>query len=216
MLTSKKLISSAILFSLGLPLTGCSTPDFQKSGLESIHQPVITRNNYTFDVISNGSGLTALDEQRLSEWFRSMDLRYGDRVSVDDPTGSQALQRDVNAIAGRFGLMVSDGAPVTSGQLTSGSARIVITRSTAAVPGCPDWSENIGSSLSNQAKSGFGCAVNSNLASMVANPEDLVRGASDTGKTTIMSSNKAIDTYRKSKALDPKDLAKNQTTDVGN
>ena len=40
-------------------------------------------------------------------------------------------------------------------------------------------------------------SARSNLAAMVANPEDLVRGRTDTGSTQAMTSNKAIDAYRK-------------------
>jgi pilus assembly protein CpaD len=38
--------------------------------------------------------------------------------------------------------------------------------------------------------------VNGNLAAMVANPEHLIKGAEGTGETVVMSSNKAIQSYR--------------------
>ena len=43
---------------------------------------------------------------------------------------------------------------------------------------------------------GFGCGVNGNLAAMVANPEDLITGQKGNGETVVMSSTKAIDSYR--------------------
>ncbi|NOU03953.1 MAG: pilus assembly protein CpaD, partial [Novosphingobium sp.] len=36
-----------------------------------------------------------------------------------------------------------------------------------------------------------------NLAAMVADPEHLLKGATGNGSTTVMSSTKAIDSYRK-------------------
>jgi len=48
----------------------------------------------------------------------------------------------------------------------------------------------------NATTSGYGCATNSNLAAMVANPEDLIQGQSGTGETVIMSGTKAIDSFR--------------------
>jgi pilus assembly protein CpaD len=84
---------------------------------------------------------------------------------------------------------------VTAGTLPAGTARLVITRTTASVPGCPDWSTHNDGNGNNATSTNYGCAVNSNLAVMVANKEDLVRGQSD-GGTTVMSGNKAIEAYR--------------------
>ena len=48
----------------------------------------------------------------------------------------------------------------------------------------------------NATSPGYGCAVNGNMAAMVASPEDLISGQAGTGETVVMSSTKAIDTYR--------------------
>ena len=125
-----------------------------------------------------------------------MDLGYGDRISIDDPMSNPSTKEAVAAIAARYGLLVSDGAPVTQGFVEPGKSRIIITRSRASVPGCPDWEGRFASNYGNATSPGFGCAVNGNLAAMVANPEHLVQGATGTGETVIMTSNKAIDSYR--------------------
>ena len=109
---------------------------------------------------------------------------------------SGATKAAVAELAARHGILVSEGAPVTSGYVQPGQARVVITRSTAGVPGCPDWSAKSDMNYNNATSPGFGCATNSNLAAMVANPEDLVEGQKGDGETTIMTSNKAIDSYR--------------------
>ena len=64
------------------------------------------------------------------------------------------------------------------------------------MPDCPDWSNNYGSNLGNRTSENFGCAVNSNIAAMVADPEHLLQGARGSGETVVMSSTKAINTYR--------------------
>jgi pilus assembly protein CpaD len=92
--------------------------------------------------------------------------------------------------------MISDTAPVTSGFINPGQARVVITRSSAAVPGCPDWSANSDMNYTNGTSPNFGCANNSNLAAMVADPQDLLEGKKGSGETVILTSNKAISTYR--------------------
>lgn len=219
-LRHSKPIAAALFISLGLATAGCSTTAhdtaYAKRGLESIHQPVVARNNYSLDITTNGRAIPEPEQQRLAEWFETMDLRYGDRISVDDPMGNTATRNAVSEIAGRFGLLVAEGAPVTPGEITPGHIRIVVTRSVATVPGCPDWSDSYASKLGNETGSGFGCAVNSNLAAMVANPEDLVRGARNSGATVMMTSNKAIDAYRDQEVTGTRKLTKNTTSEVGN
>jgi pilus assembly protein CpaD len=125
-----------------------------------------------------------------------MNLRYGDRVAIDGALPSDAVRADVAAMAARHGLLLSDGAPITSGYVDPGMVRVVVTRSRAYVPGCPDWTDKMASNLDNSTSDGFGCAVNGNLAAMVADPQHLLHGAEGTGETVVMSSTKAIETYR--------------------
>ena len=73
---------------------------------------------------------------------------------------------------------------------------MVVTRSTAEVPGCPNWSGQNRTTLGNGLSAGYGCAINSNLAAMIADPEHLLEGAQGTGETVVMTSNRAIDSYR--------------------
>ena len=129
-------------------------------------------------------------------WFDAMELGYGDRISLDDPTANPAVREDLAALAGRHGLLVSESSPVTPDYIDPGEARIVITRSTASVPGCPDWSANNEANEYNATYPGYGCAVNGNLAAMVANPEDLISGQKGSGETVVSTSTKAIEAYR--------------------
>ncbi len=154
-------------------------------------------SNYSLDVDANSGGLSISEQRRLNDWFAAMDVGYGDRISIDDPLASPATKEKVAEIAARYGLLVSEGAPVTTGLVNPGKARVVVTRSRATVPGCPDWEGRAAYNYNNGTNDGFGCAVNGNLAAMVADPEHLIHGASGTGETVIMTSNKAIDSYRK-------------------
>lgn len=191
----KRPLAAAIALSLGLTLAACGgTPN--NRGLESVKQPVVERQNYTLDVNTGAGGLSIPEQRRLADWFDTLGLKYGDRISIDDPLDSGATREVVAAIAGRHGLLISDGAPVTEGFVDPGAARVVVTRSRAYVPGCPDWSGQMTSTLNNETNNGFGCAVNGNLAAMIADPEHLLHGATGTGETVVMSASKAIDSYR--------------------
>ncbi len=196
-MTSKRKLAGALALSLGVTLAGCNSPSsVANHTLYSVKQPVVARTSYTLDVATGYDGLTIPEQQRLSGWFDAMDLRYGDRLSIEDPLASSATRDAIASVAARHGLLLSDGAPVTEGFLQPGTARVVITRSTASVPGCPDWSKRGDMNYANATSPGYGCAVNGNLAAMVANPEDLLSGQAGTGETVIMSSTKAIETYR--------------------
>ncbi|MDN3646076.1 CpaD family pilus assembly protein [Pontixanthobacter aestiaquae] len=188
-------LAGVLALSIGLTLGACGGMPTNRS-LDSVKQPVIERTNYTLDVRAGAGGLSIPEQQRLSGWFEAMDLRYGDRVSIDDPMSSNATREAVSKLASRHGILINQGAPVTAGYVDPGNVRIVITRSNAYVPGCPDWSAKSDMNYNNATSPGYGCATNSNIAAMVANPEDLIKGQEGTGETVVSTSNKAIDSYR--------------------
>jgi pilus assembly protein CpaD len=53
---------------------------------------------------------------------------------------------------------------------------LVMERYLVTLPACPDWSRQSGTDFSNLPFSNFGCATQSNLGLMVAEPKDLVSG----------------------------------------
>ncbi len=193
--THIKRASAGLALSLGLLTAGCGgTPEWR--GLESPNQPVVTRTNYTMDLSSGAAGLSIPEQRRLADWFAAMELGYGDRIAIDDRSMSQANRDAVQAIASRYGMIVEDTAPVTQGVIAQGAVRIVVTRSRAEVPGCPNWSAQSDLNGANATYPGYGCAVNGNLASMVADPEDLLRGQAAQGGSSEQTATKAINTYR--------------------
>ncbi len=212
-----KPFGAAIALSLGLATAACTAggSNAAMGGLDSVKQPVVQRNNFTFDLVTGSGGLSLPEQRRLAGWFESLDLRYSDKVYIDDPMASAATRDAIASIAGRYGVLLSKGAPVTPGYVDPGKARVVVTRASAEVPGCPDWSDKSLSHYGNGSWSGYGCATNSNLAAMVADPEDLIRGQRGTGETVVMSSTKAIDSYRKQAPTGEKGLKENTTSDGG-
>ena len=157
----------------------------------SVNQPVVERTEYVIDLASSGSGLAAGERERLDAWFGSLGLGYGDRLWVEEGYSGQARQ-DVARVAADYGLLLSDGAPVTAGAVASDAVRVIVSRSTAHVPNCPNWGEVGPSSTS----PGYGCAVNSNLAAMIADPADLVLGQAGSGTGDATTASKAIRVYR--------------------
>jgi pilus assembly protein CpaD len=125
-----------------------------------------------------------------------MDIGSGDRIAIDGAGPSDAVRADVSAIIGRHGLMLSEAGAASTGGIAAGSVRVTLTRSTASVLGCPDWAGRSGGNPGNATSANYGCAINGNIAAMVADPRDLLEGVEGTSNTLVMTSNKAIAAYR--------------------
>lgn len=178
-------------------LAGCGTPN---RGVESVHQPVVARTDYALDVQGDVAGLAPGEAQRLDGWLRTLRIGYGDTVAVDDPHGGGGRTRgDVAQVAARYGLLLADQAPVTPAQVAPGTVRVVVSRTTASVPTCPDYSRMYEPNFNAHTSSNYGCATNTNLAGMVANPTDLVRGAPGTGDYDAAAGTRAIAELRAAK-----------------
>ena len=187
-----------ILAFAAVSAAGCGyTPKDQPSrGIIPVNVPVVSRSDYSFDLAAPGGQLGPSEAGRLDAWFRGLQLGYGDSIYVDGPMAASA-RVDVARVAGQYGLMVvAAGAPVTVGAIPDGAVRVVVSRTRASVPNCPNWSEPAQPNFQNRSLSTFGCSVNGNLAAMIANPEDLVHGREASGVTDPTSASRAIDLYR--------------------
>ena len=162
-------------------------------GSESVHQPVVQRSDYVIDVSGNGLDPTAAAHVR--QWFNAIGLGYGDRVSIDTSVGADSSNEDVAAIVADYGMFVTAGSPVTEGAIQPGNVRIVVSRATASVSGCPDYGQGSQPNFTGATSSNFGCGINSTLAAMVANPEDLVSGQT-TRESSPETAAKAIRVWR--------------------
>ncbi|WP_165357168.1 CpaD family pilus assembly lipoprotein [Sphingosinicella sp. CPCC 101087] len=197
-----RITTLAALAALGLAAGGCAfnqgpTTPANNRTLNSLHQPVVQRTDYVLDLSSSGDALSEAELQRLDAWLQSIGTGYGDSLAIDEPRGFFSPQaRDaITRIAADYGMEVADGAPVLTGNVQPGMVRVIATRTTASVSGCPDWSEpDIIATTS--STSNYGCATNSNLAAMVANPEDLVLGQEGTTIGSGTTASRAVRTYR--------------------
>ena len=184
-------------------------------GLEAVNAPVVARNDYVFDASAPGGSLGPAEAARLDAWFRSLDLGYGDTITLDGAY-AEAARADVARVAGQYGMLVTTGTPVTEGRIPDGAVRVVVSRTRADVPGCPNWSEPAQPNYNNKMMPNFGCAVNGNLAAMVANPTDLIHGREGSGVTDAATASRAVQSYRTQKPTGEQGLEQVQTKKGGN
>ena len=189
--------SKFLLIALGSALAGCNTatPDMPSKGVASVNVPVVTTADYVFDAAAPGGSLAPGESDRLNGWFQGLGLGYGDTIYVDGGYAPGARSQ-VAAIAGRYGMLVNPGAPVTAGAVQPGAVRVVVARRRAVVPGCPNWTGADQPEWNNKTMPGFGCAVNSNLAAMIADPEDLLHGREAGSVTDSRTATRAVELYR--------------------
>jgi pilus assembly protein CpaD len=199
-MTKNKVTVAMLAFGMAVGLASPATAQLRgapNATLDSVNQPVVQRTDYVFDLAGGGSGVAGSELERLAAWFDTLGLGYGDRIMLD--TGSyydRRARQDIAALAADYGLLLSEGYPVTQGTVQPGSVRVIVSRSVASVPGCPNWTEAPELGNRNTTGSNYGCAVNSNLAAMIADPNDLVLGQTRSRGGDGNTASKAIKVYR--------------------
>lgn len=189
--------STAALIALSTVHPAAAEPT--NRSLESVNQPVVERTDYVFDLTPNGvGGLSEGEQARLLDWFDAIGLDYGDRVALaDGGYASDAVTDDVERLVKRYGLLLADRAPISSGLSPNGGTRIIVSRAIATVPGCPDWQGRYEGDFQGGATFNYGCATNGNLAAMIADPQDLIQGRGSRTDLRTARSNRAIDAFNK-------------------
>lgn len=198
-----KFLRVALLLGLAAPLGACGGSTLLSSnvnkGMQSVHQPVVTQSHFLYDVMARDSDpMSPAERVRLTGWLDSLDVGYGDHLAIasGDSYVAPAMRASIAEVLSHRGMMVEDDTSARAGRVPHGAVRLVLRRSSAAVTGCPNWRDTEENNMSGGMSTNYGCAANSNLAAMVADPEDLVRGQTSNSALRTATSNTAIKTYR--------------------
>ena len=194
---------SAICFGL----TGCLPEKSMWSENDTIKRNSVSLSHITHDLAFAGgtTGLTDAQAQELDRFLARTLAGYGDVFSIDAGTDETAMSRR-DALASYLhsrGFTVSTEPAVYGGPLASDTVRIILNRYVVTPPPCPDWRQPSNPDFNNQSGSNFGCATETNLGLMVANPRDLVDGRS-LGTADAENAAKAVQNYREDKVKEPK------------
>ncbi len=163
--------------------------------LDTQKAPVISVTELGYDLRFTEDRLDPAQARAFGAYLAAVGVGYGDKASVSGATRAQRAR-----VAGFFaeaGVPVEDGGAAAE----AGVVHVAIRHASAAVPGCPDWRrlsnpESAGSTMSN-----YGCATRSNLAAMVADPNDLIEGKPFKGTDAFVIA-KGIKAYRDLPARD--------------
>jgi pilus assembly protein CpaD len=207
--------SKVILIALASSVAACNAPDRPDAGVASVNVPVVTSADYVFDAAAPDGALAPGETDRLNGWFQGLGIGYGDSIYVDGAY-ADAARGQVAAVASQYAMTVSDGAPVTAGVVQPGTVRVVVSRRRAEVPNCPNWSVPSEPNYDNRNMSNFGCGVNSNIAAMIANPEDLLRGREGDATSNVDAAARAVQFYKAQPPSGGKGLQQVTTKGGGN
>ena len=131
---------------------------------------------------AGASELAAGERAKLAR-FLDASLRTGDeRITLSPPADAdrgladrrtEHLRQIVASAAPRRPVTV---APIADSRLGAANALVVVGRYVVSTPNCPNWRKPSGIDFANQPSSNLGCANETNLGLMVADPGDLVVG----------------------------------------
>src|SRR5262245_41867062 len=105
--------SKLALTALAATLAACqhTAEDQPDRGVAATNVPVLVSSEFTFDAAAPSGSVSATEQARLDGWFAGLGLGYGDQIYVDGYSAPSARE-DVARVAGKYGLLVSNGAPV--------------------------------------------------------------------------------------------------------
>jgi pilus assembly protein CpaD len=183
-----------LLATLAIPLAACSTDKVVQTGTvypydyRDRHPIVLTDRPKTLDVFVRGD---ALDERQVDD-VKTFAAEYRSQgkgvLNVQVPSGNPGAHRTLDGVRRALsqGGLAGRSIKVTSYQPTdpelAAPIRLSFNQMQAVVDGkCGLWPQDLGVSnagfnLRNEPFWNLGCATQSNFASQVADPVDLVRG----------------------------------------
>lgn len=122
-----------------------------------------------------GADLAAADAVRLRRMAASGRIGPRDRVTIaasGPPHLAEERAGTVSTLLLHYGIVAIPAAANTA----PNRGRLEVIRTLVTLPPCPNWSKSSSYDFGNQPSSNFGCATQTDLGMMVANPSDLAGG----------------------------------------
>lgn len=170
---------TSLALGTSLLLGACSQQGYYTNGAE-LERSIVTMVRLAHPVTSEQNGTADLSQDSLANlesFTTANDVGYGDVILFDQ--GADVPTERIDALTAWFlkqGVTVGENSGVFGAMPAVGSVMVYVERYTVTTPDCQRWSETSTSNPNNAPSQPFGCASQSNLAAMVANPRDLVTG----------------------------------------
>ncbi len=210
----RKRILSAGLSAAALALVGCQNgpiSDYDTSPVDTNPASVqMTTDVLKVDLPATRNGLTAVDKRAVEHFVsRYEDVGRGELIVTSPAGGANAQQAlksvaDIRRIAHSRGVEYDQVSVRTydADGVAAAPMMLAFKRYEAIAPDCPLLSQIDMSDVANNAElSTIGCAVNANLAAMIADPADL-RGDREITATDTTRSDDKTQRYQAGDAIE--------------
>lgn len=170
-------------------VTGCSGPAFngtdQARPYEVRHPITLVQKEESIEleIKSKGGYLTEQQKAKVKSFIYGYNQKATDNIIISVPesgikaAAARTATKQLTEIIGETGVEQNDIMIGTykPSDLRSHNITIAFKALKAEGPKCDDnWSENLADAYNNTSWKGLGCSTRSNLAAMIANPNDLV------------------------------------------
>lgn len=185
-------------------LAACDTPfpetqnDFVPVSSSDRFPIEVAKGPVKFDVPTGKTALNAQQRDTIVRFAQQAKSNYASTINVRRPSGGGRGAAVASAIKR---ILIKQGVPdsMIAQSTYSGDAQspVIVSyiRTWAVTQECGNWDEDLAVTFSNSGYSNFGCAVQNNVAAMVANPNDLVMPRTETPSDPTRRST-VFDKYR--------------------
>jgi len=176
-------VNTRLIFVLAIAsgvLQACTAPDTEWSNVEA---PREVRVDY--DRLTHATGfapgtaaVSRIEQADLAQFLRAAEVRSGDPIYLEAAASDRLAARRIGSLARQLthqGYEVAS-LPPSRDAVPANHLLVVVERYVVTPPACPNFTKSPGSDHENAVSSNFGCATQTNLSLMVANPRDLVIG----------------------------------------
>jgi pilus assembly protein CpaD len=180
-MTNTKYIRSAVtalLFLSAAALTGCTREELE---LETEYVPnsgsrqypiIVEKGPQTLNIANQGS-LTGNQINVISSFARKAATGSATPVTISRPSGSNArLAHEVANLVAQQGVSARMIKVVSHKGPAGGPVKITYSKMHARTSPCGEWPEDVTETSLNHLAFNHGCAVQSNIAAMVVDPQD--------------------------------------------
>lgn len=165
----------------GAVLTACvsAPPEYIYTTPADHHQPQVTRETARLDLLPDyrGGGLNRGDAGAVAAFVRDYQQIGHGALVLSAPAGADtyALREDIRAVAAAAGVPLGE-IPViaTAAEEPGAPFNLTFTLYEAHAPECGRNWPDLRTLPRSQSYPNFGCALNANMAAMIADPADLV------------------------------------------
>ncbi|MFZ0695345.1 MAG: CpaD family pilus assembly lipoprotein [Alphaproteobacteria bacterium] len=201
-----RLATSRLLLALGFigSLAACA-PSLQNSQWTEAESPkenkvLFLRETHDVRFDPGKDKLSAAELKGLDAFLAREEANPNDDITIavaraPDGNGSALSARRQAAVAAYLGGLHLKAIPDGETSTPADQVTVVIGRYVVTPPQCPDWSKPSDDDPSNTPSSNLGCATETNLGLMIADPRDLVSGKPLAGSDAEYTTN-AIQRYR--------------------